>query len=443
MKSDVENLSPTRVKLSVEVPFDELKPALDAAYRRIAASITIPGFRKGKVPNRVIDQRVGRAAVLDEAINDAINLNLDAALREHEIKFLGRPDVDVTTFEDAQPLAFTAEMDVVPEFDLPDFETLAVTVDSVKVAGSDVEDQLDALRSRFGSLAPVERASAKGDVILFDINGTDDGAVVEDLVGSALSYELGTDGMLPGFDDAITGAEAGETRTFAFTPEAGEFEGKELSVDVTVTTVRERALPEADDAFAQLASEFDTIDELRDDLRERLGRVKLLEQGYAARDKLAELLVESVDFPLPEGVIAAQIDDHFADGHGDDDHRAEVGDEVRKSLKTQLILDKIAEENEIQVNETELSAWLVQQAPRYGMTPDQFAQELVNGGQVPSAVAEVRRGKALASVLEKAKIVDSNGTVIDLNSIMPGADVAGDGHEGHDHDHDDHEGHDH
>ena len=441
MKSDVENLSPTRVKLSVEVPFDELKPALDAAYRRIAASITIPGFRQGKVPNRVIDQRVGRAAVLDEAINDAINLNLDAALREHEIKFLGRPDVDVTTFEDAAPLAFTAEMDVVPEFDLPDFETLAVTVDSVKVAGSDVEDQLDALRARFGSLAPVERASAKGDVILFDINGTDDGAVVEDLVGSALSYELGTDGMLPGFDDAITGAGAGETRTFAFTPEAGEFEGKELSVDVTVTTVRERALPEADDAFAQLASEFDTIDELRDDLRERLGRVKLLEQGYAARDKLAELLVESIDFPLPEGVIAQQIDDHFADGHGDDDHRAEVGDEVRKSLKTQLILDKIAEENEIQVNETELSAWLVQQAPRYGMTPDQFAQELVNAGQVPSAVAEVRRGKSLASVLEKAKIVDSNGTVIDLNSIMPGADGAGDGHEGHDHD--DHEGHDH
>jgi trigger factor len=447
VKSDVENLSPTRIKLSVEVPFDELKPALDAAYRRIGASITIPGFRKGKVPNRVIDQRIGRAAVLDEAINDAINLNLDAALREHEIKFLGRPDVDITTFEDAQPLSFTAEMDVVPEFDLPDFDTLAVTVDSVKVAGSDVEDQLDALRARFGSLAVVERASAKGDVILFDIEGTDAGEVVEDLVGSALSYELGTDGMLPGFDDAVTGAAAGETRTFTFTPEAGEFEGKELSVDVTVTTVRERALPEADDAFAQLASEFDTIDELRDDLRERLGRVKLLEQGYAARDKLAELLVESVDFPLPEGVINQQIDDHFADGHGDDDHRAEVADEVRKSLKTQLILDKIAEEQEIQVNETELSAWLVQQAPRYGMTPDQFAQELVNAGRVPSAVAEVRRGKALAAVLEQAKIVDSNGTVIDLNSIMPGGAIAGgDDHEGHDHeghDHDDHEGHDH
>jgi trigger factor len=191
-----------------------------------------------------------------------------------------------------------------------------------------------------------------------------------------------------------------------------------------------------------LASEFDTIDELRDDLRERLGRVKLLEQGYAARDKLAELLVDSVDFPLPEGVINQQIDDHFADGHGDDDHRAEVADEVRKSLKTQLILDKIAEEQEIQVNETELSAWLVQQAPRYGMTPDQFAQELVNAGQVPSAVAEVRRGKALAAVLEQAKIVDSHGTVIDLNSIMPGGAIAGgDDHEGHDHD--DHEGHDH
>ena len=216
-----------------------------------------------------------------------------------------------------------------------------------------------------------------------------------------------------------------------------------------MTTVRERNLPEADDAFAQLASEFDTIEELRDDLRERLSRVKVLEQGYAARDKLAELLVESIDFPLPEGVINQQIDDHFNDGHGDDDHRAEVANEVRTSLKTQLILDKIAQEQEIQVNETELSAWLVQQAPRYGMTPDQFAQELVNAGQVPSAVAEVRRGKALAAVLEQAKIVDTNGTIIDLNSIMPGGASAGggddEGHEGHDHDHEghDHEGHDH
>jgi len=442
VKSDVENLSPTRVKLTVEVPFEELKPALDAAYKRIAAQITVPGFRQGKVPNRIIDQRVGRAAVLDEAINDAININLDAAIRDNSIKFLGRPDVDVSNFEDAAPLVFTAEMDIVPDFELPEYEALMVTVDSVRVPGSEVEDQLDDLRGRFGSLSAVERAAAKGDVLLFDINGDIDGEAVEDLIASALSYELGTDGILPGFDDAVDGASAGDIRTFTFSPETGEFEGQEIAVTVTVTTVRERALPEADDAFAQLASEFDTIDELRDDLRTRLSRVKLLEQGYAAREKLAEVLLAAVDFPLPEGAITQQVDDHFQDGHGDDDHRAEVEAETRNSLKSQILLDRIAEAEELVVSEAELSSWLVQQAPRYGMAPDQFAQELVSAGQVPAAVAEVRRSKALAHVLEKAKIVDTEGTVIDLSALAPTQfDMAAmqamadaEDHTGHDHD---------
>ncbi|HSN11970.1 MAG TPA: trigger factor [Propionibacteriaceae bacterium] len=440
MKSAVETLTPTRVKLTVEVPFEELQPALDAAYKRIAAQITVPGFRKGKVPNRVIDQRVGRAAVLDEAINDAINVNLDAALRDNEIKLLGRPEVDVTEFADQAPLAFTAEMDVVPEFELPAYDSLEVTVDPSEVTDADVETQLDSLRSRFGSLVSVERAAETGDVLLFDISGEHDGASVEDLTATALSYELGTEGMLPGFDEAVQGASAGETRTFTFTPEGGEYEGKEITVTVVVTTVRERVLPEADDSFAQLASEFDTMDELRDDLRTRLVRVKKLEQGYAAREKVAEALLAATDVPVPEGVIAQQVEDHFSDGHGDDDHRAEVETQTRDSLKSQLVLDKIAETEELSVSESELSSWLVQQAPRYGMSPDQFAQELVNAGQVPAAVAEVRRAKALAHVLEHARVVDSTGAVVDLAELdLP---VAANDHEGHDHDHD-HEGHDH
>ncbi len=439
MKSALETLSPTRVKLTVEVPFEELKPALDAAYKRIAAQVNIPGFRKGKVPNRIIDQRVGRAAVLDEAINDALNTNLDSALRENEIKLLGRPEVDVTTFEDAAPLLFTAEMDVVPEFDLPAFDTIEVTVDAAEVTEADVDTQLDGLRARFGSLKAVERAATKGDVLLFDISGDNAGTPVEDLVAQAMSYELGTEGMLPGFDDALEGASAGETRTFAFTPEAGEFSGQELSVSVTVATVRERELPTADDSFAQLASEFDTIAELRTDLSERLARVKLLEQGYAARDKVAAALLAATEVPIPEGAIKQQVDEHFVDGHGDEGHRAEFETEARDALKSQLVLDKIASTEQLSVAEAELSAWLVQQAPRYGMSPDQFAQELVSAGQVPSAVAEVRRGKALAHVLENARIVDTNGVVIDLASLSTSpAEVD---HSGHDHG--DHEGHDH
>lgn len=447
MKSAVETLSPTRVKLTVEVPFEELKPSLDAAYKRIAAQITVPGFRKGKVPNRVIDQRVGRAAVLDEAINDAINDSLDSALRENDIKLLGRPEVDVQSFEDDAPLAYTAEMDVVPEFELPAYDSIEVVVDPAVVSDEDVDAQLTGLRSRFGSLKTVERAAASGDVILFDLSGDLDGEAVEDLQATAMSYEVGTGGMLPGFDEAVEGAAAGDERTFTFTPEGGEYADKAIEVTVKVSTVRERELPAADDDFAQLASEFDTIDELKADLRERLGRVKLLEQGYAAREKVAEALLAATDVPVPESAIAQQVDDHFADGHGDDEHRAEVEKQTRDGLKSQLVLDKIADQEQLAVSEAELSSWLVQQAPRYGMTPDQFAQELVNAGQVPAAVSEVRRSKALAHVLEHARIVDTEGAVIDLSALnelggAPEHDHEGHDHEGHDHDHD-HEGHDH
>jgi trigger factor len=428
VKSAVETLSPTRVKLTVEVPFEELKPALDAAYKRIAAQVTIPGFRKGKVPARIIDQRIGRGAVLEEAANDAVGSHLDAAVREHDVRLLGRPEVELGELADNQPLQFTAEADIVPEFDLPDYAGLEVSVDAAEVSDADVDEQLDALRGRFGTLLPVERASATGDVLLFDMTGESEGRPVEDLVASALSYELGGDGMIPGFDDAVTGASAGESRSFVFTPEVGEYEGKPIDVTVSVTTVRERSLPEADDSFAQLASEFDTIEELRADLRERVGRVKTMEQGYAAKEKLAEVLLAAVDVPLPDGVIAAEVDNHFEDGHGDDDHRGEVETQVRNSLKSQLVLDRIADKEQVAVAEAELSAWLVGQAPRYGMSPDEFAQELVAAGQVQAAVAEVRRSKALSVVLEQAKVTDSNGEVVDLAAldVEPGADTGAD-----------------
>ena len=419
MKSSAETLSPTRVKLTVEVPFDELTPSLDAAYQAIAKQVSIPGFRKGKVPSRIIDQRVGRAAVLEEAVNDMLPKAYEDALRENAIVPLGRPEVEVTELADGQSLTFTAEVDVRPEFDLPDYSGIAVEVEDAVVSDEDVEKQLTGLRGRFASLTPVERAAADGDILLVDLLGYEaDGSSVEDLSGHALSYELGTDGMLPGFDDAVRGATAGETRTFEFTPEGGEFVGRPLTVNVTVSAVRERALPAADDDFAQLASEFDTIAELRDDIRTRLGRVRVLEQGMQARGKVHEALLGLVDFPLPEGVIRQEVEDHFADGHaGDDEHRAEVEREARDGLRSRLLLDQIAEAEEISVGESELSAWLLQNAPRYGMSPDAFAQALVQAGQLPMAIGDIRRGKALAVVTSKARVVDASGRPVDLESV--------------------------
>ena len=428
MKSDVETLSPTRVKLTVEVPFEELKPSMDAAYGRIAKSVNVPGFRKGKVPARIIEQRFGRETVIEEAVNDALPKAYDEALRANSIVPVGRPDFDVSEVLDGQPLTFTAEVDVRPEFDLPDYSSLKVEVANATPTDDDVTEQLDSLRGRFASLNEVERAAADGDVLLVDLSGaTPEGDAVEDLVGTALSYELGTDGMLPGFDEAVRGASKDEVRTFAFTPQNGDWSGIELTVTTTVKAVRERELPALDDDFAQLASEFDTVDELRADVLTRLERVKRLEQGAEARNNVLQVLLDSIDIPLPEGSIATEVEEHFADGHDSgEEHRAEVEQQTRESMKSQFVLDKIAEVEEVSVGETELSAWLIQQSPRYGMSPDAFAQALVEGGQVPMAIQDIRRAKALAVVLESATVVDADGNPVDLKALdaemnrMPG-----------------------
>ena len=419
MKTDVESLSPTRVKLTVELPFEELQPSFDKAYASIAKQVNVPGFRKGKVPARVIEQRFGRGAVLEEAINDAVPTAYENALREKEIVPVGRPEVDVTEIEDGEKVTFTAEVDIRPDFDLPDYKGIAVEVDAAEPSGAEIDEHIDNLRTRFASLKDVDRACADGDVLLVDISGaTDAGDSVEDLSGNALSYEMGTDGMLPGFDGAVRGAKTGETRTFDFTPGNGDWAGVPLTVTVTVTAVRERELPELDEEFVTMASEFDTVEELREDAKTRVSRLKRMEQGQQAREKVNEALMNSVDIPLPEGIIAAEIEAHFEDGHeATDEHRAEVEQQTREALKSQFILDRIAETEEVSVGESELSNWLMQQAPRYGMAPDALAQALVESGQVSMALSDIRRSKALALVLENATVTDSNGEAVDLQAL--------------------------
>ena len=419
MKSAVETLSPTRVKLTVEVPFEEMKSSFDAAYASIAKQVNIPGFRKGKVPARVIEQRFGRAVVLEEAINDALPKAYDEAIRTNNIVPLGRPEVDVTSMEDGQPLAFTAEVEVRPEFDLPDYQSVRVVVDEVAVSDDDVNEQIDALRKRFATLKEVDRASADGDLLLVDIAGhTAEGDPIDDLAGNALSYELGTDGLLPGFDDAVRGAAKDEVRTFDFTPMNGDWTDIPLTVTVAVKAVRERELPAFDDDFASMASEFDTADELRSDIATRLGGLKRLEQAAQARNRVHDALLDLVEVPMPEGLVAAEIEAHFEDGHDSGpEHREEVEQQARASIKAQFVLDKVAESEQVSVAESEFSAWVVQQAPRYGMAPDAFLQALVKAGQVPMAVADIRRAKALAAVLALATVVDTNGTAVDLKAL--------------------------
>ncbi|HTZ43972.1 MAG TPA: trigger factor [Jatrophihabitans sp.] len=436
MKSSVETLSPTRVKLAVEVPFEELKSSLDEAYRAIGSQVRVPGFRPGKVPARIIDQRIGRAAVLEEAINKALPKAYSDAVRETGVKALGQPEIEVTKLEDNDHLAFTAEVDVRPEISVPAYEGLAVTVEDAVVSDDEVQEQFDALRARFGTLKGVERPVQSGDFVSLDLAAAVDGEEVEGGSAQGLSYEVGTGNLVDGLDEAILGKSAGDTATFASTLAYGEHAGSDAEITVTLNSVKERELPEVDDEFAQLASEFDTVDELRADLRTRLDRVKVLGQGSEARDKVLDLLVAQTEVPLPESSVKAEIEWREHDvvhqlGHDDaaferyletegktrEEFTAELREVAEKSVKTQFILDTIADAEAVSVSDAELTEYIVRQAQRYGMQPQEFADQIVQAGNIAALVADVRRNKALATVLESASVTDASGNKVDLSAL--------------------------
>lgn len=420
MKSAVEKLSPTRVKLSIEVAFDELKPHIDGAYKSLSEKINIPGFRKGKVPSAMIDQRFGRGAVLDEAINAALPTFYSQAAKENDVLVIGRPNVDITELKDNEKFSFTVEVDVRPEIELPNFSTIEITVDDVAVSDSDIEEQVQSLRTRFGTLTTVEKVVAKGDFVTIDLVATKDGKELGGGTANDLSYEVGSASMVDGLDEALIGLSAGGEKSFD-TALVGMAEGEKGSVKVLVKTVKERELPAIDDDFAKLASEFETIAQLKDDLKTRLTRVKELEQGGQARDLFIEKLIQTVDVPLPADVIEAEVNDHLEkEGRLDDaKHRDEVTKEVSQTITREFLLDSIVKAEAISVNETELTEYLVRAAARYGMSPDQFIKEVSDAGQVSTMVAEVTRAKALASVLGRVKVIDKSGKKIDLEALAP------------------------
>jgi trigger factor len=436
VKSTVENLSPTRVKLAVEVPFEELKASLDEAYKAIGSQVRVPGFRPGKVPARIIDQRVGRSAVLEEAINKALPKVYSEAVRETGVKALGQPEIEVTKLEDNEQLAFTAEVDIRPEISVPAYDGLSVIVDNAVVTDDEIAEQFEGLRARFGTLKGVERTVQDGDFVSIDLTASVEGTDVEGGSATGLSYEVGSGNLIEGLDDAILGKDAGESATFSSKLAFGENAGSDADITVVVNSVKERELPEADDDFAQLASEFDTLDELKADLKERLNRVKILGQGAQARDKVLELLVERTEVPLPDSSVQAEIDwrEHEVVhqlGHDDeaferyletegktkDEFTAELREIAETSVKTQFILDSIADAEAVSVSDAELTEYIVRQAQRYGMAPQEFADQIVQAGNIGALVADVRRNKALATVLESAAVTDEAGNPVDLSVL--------------------------
>ena len=420
MKSSVEVLSPTRVRLDVEVTYSELESHVANASKKVAAQVNIPGFRKGKIPAAMIDQRVGRGAVIDEAINTALPLFYGQAAREHSVAVIGRPEVDVKEFVDMDKLVFTVEVDVRPEVVLPDFSKITIEVDDVVVADADVDEQIESLRTRFGTLTTVEREVKNGDFTTLDMTAFIDGKEVDGGQANDISYEVGSDKMIDGLDEKLIGMKAGDVKRFE-TQLVGQQEGEKGEVMATVKAVKERELPPVDDAFAKLASEFDTLAELKTDFVARLERVKKMEQGAQARDRLVEKLLAENEIPVPDNLVELEVNDHL-EGEGrleDAEHRAEVDGQVRSSLKSDFLLDAIVSAEEVQITEIELTEYLVRTSQRYGMAPQQFAEELQKAGQIQQLVAEVTRAKALASVLGRITVKDASGNVIDLEALAP------------------------
>jgi trigger factor len=438
VKSAVETVGPTRAKLTVEVPFEELKPSLDKAYKDIAQQINVPGFRRGKVPPMVIDRQVGRGAVLEQAINEVVPQKYVEALQTHDLQPVAQPEVEVTRIDDNEAIEFTAEVDVRPEITVPDWHGLSAEVEDTTVSDDDVDEQVTALRERFGTLNDVDRPAADGDYVTIDLVATQNGEPVEGAEVSGMSYRVGRGGMLDGLDEALAGMSAGDDKTFDSALVGGDLVGEAVEVQVKVSAVQEQELPELDDEFAQLASEFDTADELTEDVRSRLGNGKRLEQAAAARDAVLEKLLDQIDVPLPETMVADELTERRStveqqlayagitlekyledEGLTQEEFEADLERRVRDAVAAQFVLDKVASELELGVDQQELTEHMVRRAQQSGQDPQEFANHMFEHNHIPELVAEIRRGKALAQIVESATVTDGSGTVVDLKNLQP------------------------
>jgi trigger factor len=441
VKSTVEKLSPTRVRINVEVPFTELEPDIDKAFKQLAKQIRLPGFRPGKAPRKLLEARVGRASVLEQVVNDALPGRYSEAVTAESLQPIGQPEIEITKLEDNEELVFTAEVDIRPEIDLPDLAELKITVDPISVSDEDVATELENLQKRFGTLTGVERAAESGDFVSIDLSATVDGEDVPEARTEGLSHEVGSGELIEGLDDAIVGLSEGESKDFTTTLVAGEHAGQEAQVTVTVKSIKVRELPELDDEFAQLASEFDTIEELRSSLSEQVTRVKRVQQAEQIRDKAIEELLEQVEVPLPEKVVQAQVDDTLHNAiHGLDHDESKFEETLKeqgssreefdadnrtnaeKAIKTQLLMDAIADKLDIQVGQGDLTERLVLMSRQYGLEPQQLLQMLQQNNQLPAMFADVRRGLTVAAIVHGGTVVDTDGTEIDTAEFFGPSD---------------------
>jgi trigger factor len=420
LKTTVEKLNPTRVKLTIEVDQATFKPALDAAYKTISSQVNIPGFRKGNVPAQILDQRVGKDSILAQAINDGMDSFYREAIQSEKLRPLSTPQAEVKSAPSAsepdKALIIELEVEVRPEFKLPEYKGMQIKVDSVRVAKMDIETELDALRARFGTLIEVDRPAKMGDFTTIDLAAQIEGKQIDNV--KDISYEIGSGQLLDGIDEALDTLTAGETTTFRSKLVGGDEAGKEAEVTLTLTAVQERELPKADDDFAQLASEFDTIAELKADIESGIQKSMVQKQILQARDLIVDELLLKAKIPLSQETISREVENHLA-GEGrekDEVHRKEVTEETKKNYQVQILLDAIAEAEEVKVEDQELIEYLAFASRNYNMEPNDFIKQVANAGQVPSFVEELSRRKAVDVLVALAEISDSKGAKVSVTA---------------------------
>ena len=437
MKTSVDKLSDTRVKLNVSVPFDELGKEIDQAYKAIAQQVNIPGFRRGKAPRQLIDARFGRGPILEQVVNDMLPTRYEQALAENDLNPLGQPDIDVTKIEDNDVVEFTAEIDVRPEIEVPDFSGISVTVPAISVDDAAVDEELDNLRARFGELKDTTRKLKKGDFAVIDLTAEIDGETIDEASTEGLSYEVGSDDLIEGLDKAVKGLKAGEDAEFTATIEYGEHKGEEAAVKVHVQQTKERILPELDDEFAQMASEFDTVEELRESTKTQLEETKKAEQAAEIRDEVLKAALAQSEFALPESIVEEQAHNQLhqllgqmahdenalaqlleAQGTTREEFDAQSREQAEESVRTQLFLDAVADQEQPEVSQQELTDHILFTAQSYGMDPNQFVAQLQQSGQIANLFSDVRRGKALAAAISRTTVTDSEGNSVDPNEYF-------------------------
>ena len=437
MKTNVEKLSDTRVKLNVSVPFDELGQEIDQAYKAISQQVNIPGFRRGKAPRQLIDARFGRGPILEQVVNDMLPTRYEQALAENDLNPLGQPEIEVTKIEDNDVVEFTAEIDVRPEIKVPDFSKIEVTVPELKVDDEAVDAELDSLRERFGELKDTKRKMKTDDFAVIDLEASIDGEKLDDASAEGLTYRVGADDLMKGLDTALRGMKTGEDNEFETEIQYGENKGKKATVKVHVQQTKERKLPDLDDDFVQMASEFDTVDELRESTREQVEENAKAKQAADIRDEVLKAALAQVEFALPESIVDEQVHNQLhqllgqmahdenalaqlleAQGTTREEFDKESPKQAEESVRTQLFLDAVAEAEAPEVTQEEITDHILFTAQSYGMDPNQFIATLQQNNQIGNLFADVRRGKALAAAISRTSVKDEDGNSIDPNEYF-------------------------